>query len=66
MLDFERELGKAVKYFWQVRGRQKRRQGAESGKKDAGERSSVTVGKHADGFIRLIAAIVKGCRVAES
>jgi hypothetical protein len=33
--------------------------GGESGKKDAGERSSVTGGKHADGFIRLIAAIVK-------
>jgi hypothetical protein len=59
MLDFEGELAKAVKYFWQVRGRQKKRQGGKSGKKDAGERSSVTGGKHADGFIRLIAAIVK-------
>jgi Restriction endonuclease XhoI len=59
MVDFEDELGKAVKYFWQVRGKQKKRQGRTSGKKDAGERSSVTGGKHADGFIRLIAAIVK-------
>ena len=59
MLDFEGELGKAVKYFWQVRGKQKKRQGGKTGKKDAGERSSVTGGKHADGFIRLIAAIVK-------
>ena len=59
MLDFEGELAKAVKYFWQVRGRQKKRQGGKSGRKDAGERSSVTGGKHADGFIRLIAAIVK-------
>lgn len=59
MLDFEDELGKAVKYFWQVRSKQKKRQGGKSGKKDAGERSSVTGGKHADGFIRLIAAIVK-------
>lgn len=59
MLDFEGELAKAVKYFWQIRGRQKKRQGGKSGKKDAGERSSVTGGKHADGFIRLIAAIVK-------
>jgi hypothetical protein len=60
MVDFEAELGKAVKYFWQVRGKQKRLQGGKSGKKDAGERGSVTGGKHADGFIRLIATIVKG------
>ena len=46
MLDFEEELGKAVKYFWQVRSKQKKRQGGKSGKKDAGERSSVTGGKH--------------------
>src|SRR6266542_3380499 len=59
MLDFQGELGKAVKHFWQVRGKQKKRQGGKTGKKDAGERSSVTGGKHADGFIRLIAAIVK-------
>ena len=59
MLDFEAELGKAVHHFWRVRGKQKIRQGGKTGKKDAGERGSVTGGKHADGFIRLIAAIVK-------
>ncbi|MFZ5557299.1 MAG: PaeR7I family type II restriction endonuclease [Pseudomonadota bacterium] len=59
MLDFEKELGKAVRHFWRMRGRQKKRQGGKSGRKDAGERGSVTGGKHADGFIRLIAAIVK-------
>jgi hypothetical protein len=59
MLDFEQELSKAVKYFWQVRSRQKKSQGGKTGRKDTGERSSVTGGKHADGFIRLIAAIVK-------
>ena len=59
MLDIERELGKAVKYFWQIRGSQRKRQGVKTGTKDTGERSSVTGGKHADGFIRLIAAIVK-------
>jgi hypothetical protein len=59
MLDFEKQLGNAVKYFWQVRSRQKKRQGGKTGRKDAGERSSVTGGKHADGFIKLIAAIVK-------
>jgi len=59
MLDFERELGKAIQHFWRVRGKQKSRQGGKTGTKDAGERGSVTGGKHADGFIRLIAAIVK-------
>src|SRR5215510_645654 len=59
MLDFESELAKAVRYFWQVRGRQRKRQGSKSGKKDAGNRSAVTGGKHADGFVNLIASIVK-------
>lgn len=59
MLDFKKELAKAVQYFWQVRGRQKKRQGGKSGRKDAGNRGAVTGGKHADGFVRLIAGIVK-------
>lgn len=59
MLDFEKELARAVQHFWRVRGNQKKRQGGKTGKKDAGHRGSVTGGKHADGFIRLIAAIVK-------
>jgi hypothetical protein len=50
MIDFEGELGKAVKHFWQVRGRQKKSQGVKSGKKDAGERGSVTGGKHSDDY----------------
>ena len=58
MLDVAKELEKAVARFWKVRGQQKKRQGASSGRKDAGERSSVTGGKHADGFVNLIAAIV--------
>jgi len=59
MLDLEKELGAAVAHFWQARERQKERQGAKTGRKDAGERSSVTAGKHADGFVRLVAAIVE-------
>ena len=59
MLDFKKELAKAVQHFWQVRGRQKKRQGGKGGKKDAGNRGAVTGGKHADGFVQLIAAIVK-------
>src|SRR2546427_7263266 len=59
MLDFKKELEKAVQHFWRTRGRQKKRQGGDTGLKDAGNRAAVTGGKHADGFVRLIAAIVK-------
>jgi hypothetical protein len=59
MLDVESELSEAVKHFWKTRGRQRTRQGSKSGQKDAGNRTAVTGGKHADGFVDLIAAIVK-------
>lgn len=59
MVDYERELQKAVQYFWRTRRKQKKHQGGASGRKDAGNRSAVTGGKHADGFVRLIAAIIK-------
>jgi len=59
MLDYQKELGKAVKHFWRTRGKQKERQGGNSGRKDAGNRGAVTGGKHADGFVKLIASIVK-------
>lgn len=59
MLDYKKELEKAVQHFWRIRGRQKKRQGADTGLRDAGNRGAVTGGKHADGFVRLIAAIVK-------
>jgi Restriction endonuclease XhoI len=59
MLDYTSELEKAVQHFWRTRGRQKKHQGGDRGQKDAGNRGAVTGGKHADGFVRLIAAIVK-------
>jgi len=59
MLDYKKELEKAVQHFWRTRGKQKKRQGGDSGSKDAGNRAAVTGGKHADGFVRLIAAVVK-------
>jgi hypothetical protein len=58
MLDYQKELANAVQHFWRTRGRQKKRQGGSTGQKDAGNRGAVTGGKHADGFVRLIAAIV--------
>jgi hypothetical protein len=58
MIDVEAKLGEAVQHFWRTRGSQQKRQGVRSGIKDAGNRSAVTGGKHADGFVRLIEAIV--------
>lgn len=59
MLDYKKELAKAVQHFWRTRGKQKKRQGGKSGVKDSGNRGAVTGGKHADGFVKLIATIVK-------
>jgi len=59
MLDPGRELAKAVKHFWSTRANQQARQGSASGIKDAGNRSAVTGGKHADGFVQLIERIVR-------
>ena len=64
-LDVRKELSKAVKHFWATRGRQKANQGQDSGHKDAGNRAAVTGGKHADGFVKLIAAIVEDAGLAD-
>jgi hypothetical protein len=59
MPNYDKELAKAVRYFWRIRAKQHKHQGSRSGQKDAGNRAAVTGGKHADGFVRLIAGIVK-------
>jgi len=59
MIDVERELSTAVKHFWRIRAAQHQKQGGKSGQKDTGNRAAVTGGKHADGFVKLIADIVK-------
>jgi hypothetical protein len=58
-LDVEKELATAVRHFWRTRARQSIRQGSVSGRKDAGNRGAVTGGKHADGFVELICAILR-------
>lgn len=59
MIDVEQILAEGVKHFWRTRGSQQERQGTGTGVKDAGNRSAVTGGKHADGFVKLIDAIVR-------
>lgn len=64
--DVESELAAAVRHFWRIRRSQARRQGRTSGKKDAGNRTAVTGGKHADGFVRLVARIVENAGLASA
>lgn len=49
----------AVRHFWQTRKRQADAQGHKTGRKDYGSRSAVTGGKQIDGFIRLMADLLK-------
>lgn len=58
MVNVESLMSDAVRHFWSTRQEQSRRQGASSGVKDAGNRTAVTGGKHADGFVRLLAEVV--------
>ena len=57
-MDYRDRVAKAVKYFWKVRTRQHKKQGWITGKKDAGNRSAVTGGKHLDGFLKLLSEIL--------
>lgn len=58
---YDVDLARAVKHFWQVRTDQGKRQGAKTGKKDAGNRSAVTGGKHLDGFVSLLTKVLVDC-----
>jgi hypothetical protein len=48
--DLDKSVADAIKLFWSVREKQRKRQGTETGLKDAGLRAAVTGGKHLDGF----------------
>lgn len=50
----DHRLCAAIQHFWKTRERQAQRQGAVSGKKDAGARSAVTGGAQMSGFITLV------------
>lgn len=65
-MDYRDRLAKAVKYFWKVRTQQHRKQGTSTGKKDAGNRSAVTGGKHLDGFIKLLAELLSEAGLPDS
>lgn len=57
-VELRAKLSCAVQRFWQTRTSQAESQGAKTGTKDAGKRGSVTGGKHLDGFIDLVSAVL--------
>jgi hypothetical protein len=65
-LDVDALMQNAIKHFWRTRAKQHKGQGAKSGRKDAGTRGAVTGGKHADEFVRLIAAVCQDAGLPET
>jgi hypothetical protein len=55
--NLERELSEAVKWFWQTRTSQQKKQ-KSSGRSDQGARSAVTGGAQMDGFNRLVTNLI--------
>ncbi len=54
----EQKIADAARHFWEARSRQRERQGASSGIRDAGERSAVTGGAQMDGFAAILHDLV--------
>jgi hypothetical protein len=65
-MNYDEQLAEAVRHFWRMRTKQHRNQGAGTGKKDAGNRSAVTGGKHFDGFINLVARLLSNAGLPDS
>lgn len=59
MKDLEDKVKSAVSYFWKTRKKQAAAQGRKTGKRDYGSRGAVTGGKQIDGFVRLMADLLK-------
>lgn len=66
MQKLDNKLSEAIRYFWETRERQEEAQGRGSGLKDSGRRAAVTGGKHGNGFINLIAAIIRDAGILDS
>lgn len=59
LADLDQRLRQAIKFFWQARGSQSKKQGGERGDKDRGDRGAVTGGKHLDGFLQMVATLLE-------
>ncbi|MGD0137360.1 MAG: PaeR7I family type II restriction endonuclease [Tepidisphaeraceae bacterium] len=53
-MDIDARLREAIRYFWQTRDAQARKQGVGTGQRDAGARTAVTGGKQMNGFVELV------------
>jgi hypothetical protein len=62
----EARIRTAVKQFWATRGIQAQNQGAQTGARDAGNRTAVTGGKQLDGFVELIRDYLLECKISRS
>ena len=65
-MEYQDRVAKAVQHFWEVRTQQHKKQGSATGKKDAGNRSAVTGGKHLDGFITLFTELLSEVGLPDS
>ncbi|MBC8372721.1 MAG: restriction endonuclease [Planctomycetes bacterium] len=57
-MDHKDRVAKAIRHFWRIRAKQRKKQGSAGGVKDSGARSAVTGGKHLDGFVSLLAELL--------
>lgn len=64
--DLRKAVQGAVRHFWRTRARQAKAQGAKSGDRDRGARSSVTGGAHLDGFAELIRKLIVDAGVSDT
>lgn len=65
LVEYESKACKAIQGFWKSRGDAGRKQAA-SGKSDQSERAGVTSGKYMDGFVSLVADIVRANGLARA
>src|SRR3990170_1815331 len=65
LADYEKKAKDAVMAFWGNREKARQKQ-LEAGKIDQGERAGVTAGKNMDGFVTLVADIIKSNGLAHA
>lgn len=64
-MNYSQQLEKAVQHFWSTRLKQNKRQGSATGKKDTGNRSSVTGGAQLDGFVQILTKVLEDAGLSD-
>jgi hypothetical protein len=65
-LDVNKLMKEAIQHFWRTRESQSKRQGSTTGIRDTGNRTAVTGGRHADGFVNLVKEVVENAGVKQA